>query len=236
VVDDDAACRDALRTCLQSNGFDVGGLYEPGKVLKRVQVEHPALSAMTSGVIHGRGLAVLQALRALLIMPGEVDNVTERIVALECGAEDFISKPFNVREVLARIRCVLKRTDPVALQDPVARPPFSFIGFELDYTSRTLTYRVKRVPLLQTEYAMFNLFTNAPGRVLSKEVIAQRIWPEVPKRHSTVGVWVHRLRARIGRDAAVPELIHTVRAKRYVFRPVPDDRVREASRSTILVV
>jgi DNA-binding response OmpR family regulator len=241
VVDGDATCRDALRTCLQSSGFDVAVLYEPGKVLKRVQVEHPALIVMTSGAILGSGLSALQALRAWgddvpLIMLGEADNVTERIVALECGADDFISKPFNVREVLARIRRVLKRTDPVVLQDPVARPPFSFNGFELDYTSRTLTYRGKTVPLLQTEYAMLNLFTNAPGRVLSKEVIAQRIWPEVPQRHATVGVWVHRLRARIERDAAVPELIRTVRAQGYVFRPVPDDSVREAPRPLRLAV
>jgi DNA-binding response OmpR family regulator len=241
VVDSDVACRDALRVCLQSGGLDVAVLYEPGKALARIEVERPALIVTTNGPGYGGGLAVLQALRSRgddlpIIMLGDQDDVTERIVALECGADDFISKPFNVREVLARIRRVLKRTDPVVLQDPVARPPFSFNGFELDYTSRTLTYRGKTVPLLQTEYAMLNLFTNAPGRVLSKEVIAQRIWPEVPQRHATVGVWVHRLRARIERDAAVPELIRTVRAQGYVFRPVPDDSVREAPRPLRLAV
>jgi DNA-binding response OmpR family regulator len=236
VVDGDAACRDALRTCLQSSGFDVAVLYEPGKVLTRVQVERPALIVMTGGATPGNGLSALQVLRGWgddvpLIMLGEADDVTERIAALECGADDFISKAFNVRELLVRIRRVLERTEPVVLQDPVARPPFSFNGFELDYASRTLRYRGKTVPLLQAEYAMLNLFTNAPGRVLSREVIAQRIWPEAHQRHANVGVWVHRLRARIERDAAVPELIHTIRAKGYVFRPVPDDRVREASRS-----
>lgn len=236
VVDGDAACRDALRTCLQSSGFDVAVLYDPDKVVKRVEVERPALIVMTSGLTFGRGLAALQTLRGQgddlpLIMLGEQDNVTERIVALECGADDFISKPFNVHEALVRIRCVLKRAAHVPLQDPASKPPFSFNGFELDFASRTLTFQGEVVPLLQTEYAVLNLFTTAPGRVFSKEVIAQRIWPDAPTRLSAVGVWVHRLRRRIERNVSSPELIQTVRAKGYVFRPRFDDRTLYASRT-----
>jgi len=91
VVDSDAACRDALRTCLQSSGFDVAVLYEPGRALARVEVERPALIVMTNSPDPGcGGLAVLQALRRRnddlpLIMLGEQDGVAERIVALECG-------------------------------------------------------------------------------------------------------------------------------------------------------
>jgi DNA-binding response OmpR family regulator len=228
VVDGDPACRDALRTCLQSSGFDVAVLYDPGKVAERVEVERPALIAMTSGATWGSGLRALQTLRRggddlPVIMLGEQDDVTERIVALECGADDFICKPLNVHEVLVRIRCVLKRTAQTPLQDPVFKPPFSFNGFELDYASRTLTFQGEPVPLQQTEYAVLNLFTTAPERVLSKEVIAQRIWPDAPPRLAAVGVWVHRLRRRIERDVAVPRLIQTVRAKGYVFRPGSDD-------------
>src|SRR5258705_10858440 len=116
VVDGDAGCRDTLRTCLQSSGFDVAVLYEPEKVVKRVQVERPALIVMANGATFGSGLAALLALRSRgddlpLIMLGEQDDVTERIVALECGADDFIRKPLNVHEVLARIRGVLRRAD-----------------------------------------------------------------------------------------------------------------------------
>ncbi|CAB3809791.1 response regulator transcription factor [Paraburkholderia fynbosensis] len=228
IVHSDPACRDALRTYLQSSGFDVAVLYDPGKVAERVEVERPALIVMTSGATRGSGLAALQALRRggddlPVIMLGEQDDVTERIVALECGADDFICKPFNVHEVLARIRCVLKRTAQAPLQEPAFKPPFSFNGFELDYASRTLTFQAEPVPLQQTEYAVLNLFTSAPGRVLSKEVIAQRIWPDAPPRLAAVGVWVHRLRRRIEQDAAMPRLIQTVRAKGYVFRPGSDD-------------
>lgn len=235
VVHDDAACRDALRTCLQSNGFDVAVLYEPGKVMARVQIERPALIVLTRGSSFGGGLAVLRALRGCgddlpVIMLGEEDDVIERIVALECGADDVLSKPFNVHEALVRIRCVLKRAVHDCLQDPAVRPPFRFNGFELNFASRTLKFRGEPVPLPQTEYAVLNLFTTAPGRVLSKALIAQRIRPDVPDQLAAVGVWVHRLRSRIERDFACPNLIRTVRAKGYVFSPrLDDDRSLGAS-------
>ena len=114
VVDDNVVRRDALRTCLQSSGFDAAVLYEPGKLMARVDVERPALIVITSGPSFGSGLTALQTLRGRdddlpLIMLGEGGEVTERIVALECGADDFVSKPFNVQEVMVRVRVVLKR-------------------------------------------------------------------------------------------------------------------------------
>jgi DNA-binding response OmpR family regulator len=235
VVDGDPSCRDALRAGLQSSGFDVAVLYEPDKVAKRVEVERPALIVMTSGATFGSGLAALQTLRRggddlPVIMLGEQDDVTERIVALECGADDFVCKPFNVREVLVRIRSVLKRSGQVALQEPVSRSPFSFNGFELDFASRTLTLHGEPVPLAQTEYAVLNLFTTAPGRVFSKEAIAQRIWPDKQHRLAPVGLWVHRLRRRIERDVSAPELIQTVRTRGYVFRPGIDTASHCSSR------
>lgn len=228
VVDGDVACRDALRTHLQSSGFDVAVLYEPEKVASRVEAERPALVVMTSGPRFGSGLAALKTLRHRgddlpLIMLGEHDDVIERVVALECGADDFICKPFNVHEALVRIRCVLKRAARVPRHNPAFKPPFRFKGFELNFASRTLTFHGEAVPLWQKEYAILNLFTTAPGLVFSKEVIAQYIWPYAPNQQAAVGVWVHRLRKRIERDATAPELIQTVRAKGYAFRPGFDD-------------
>jgi DNA-binding response OmpR family regulator len=235
VVDSDVACRDALRVCLQSGGLDVAVLYEPGKALARIEVERPALIVTTNGPGYGGGLAVLQALRSRgddlpIIMLGDQDDVTERIVALECGADDFISKPFNVREVLVRVRRVLERANLVALHAPVSRPPFSFDGFELDYALRRLTFRGKAVPLQQMEYAILNLFTTAPGRLFSKQTIAQRVRPDTPNGPAAVGVWVHRLRKRIERDTTAPKLIQTVRAKGYVFHPGVEERSLHTSR------
>ncbi|MGH8778038.1 response regulator transcription factor [Paraburkholderia sp.] len=229
VVDSDAVCRDALRTCLQSNGFDVAVLYEPGKVATRVEDERPALIVLSSGPSFGNSLAALTALRSSgddlpLIMLGQEDDVIQRIVALECGADDFISKPFNVHEALLRIRRVLKWAAHGSLQYPVIRPPFRFGGFELDFASRSLTFNGEPVPLSETEYAVLNLFTTAPGRVFSREAIAQRMRPDAAGQLASVSTWVHRVRKKIEHDATSPELIQTVRARGYVFRPERDDR------------
>ncbi|MGX7006113.1 response regulator transcription factor [Caballeronia sp. KNU42] len=235
VVDDNVVSRDALRTCLQSSGFDVAVLYEPGKVVARVEMERPALIILASGPGSGGSLAALQTLRVRgddlpLIMLGDGGEATERIVALECGADDFISKPFNVQEVMVRVRVVLKRAGQFSLHDPICKPLFRFSDFELDYASRTLTFRGEVVPLRQTEYAILNLFTTAPGRLFSKESIARRVRPDSPDRLAAVGLWVHRLRKRIQRDPTAPKLIQTVHTKGYVFRPGFEDQNLDASR------
>ncbi|TDV11647.1 response regulator transcription factor [Paraburkholderia caballeronis] len=243
VVDSDAACRDTLRTTLQAGGFDVAVLYEPNRVPKRLEEERPALVIMSSSGAFGSGLDVLKTLRHRgdwlpVVMLGEGDDVIERIVALECGADDFVSKPFNATEVLLRTKRVLSRIRPVQYRDPSSRPPFRFDGFELDYASRTLTFDGKAVPLSENEYAMLNLFTSAPGQVLSRAEIARRMWPDAPRRTAVVSLYVHRLRELIDARTSAPELIRTIRARGYVFRPDAGDRnthpARQVNRSTLL--
>lgn len=229
VVDGDATRRDTLRRCLQSNGFDVGVLYEPARVVARVAEERPALVVLSSGPSFRDSLAALTALRSggddlPLIMTGRSHDALESIVALECGADDFVSQPFNVLEVLLRICRVLKWAARDSLRQPVVRAPFRFNGFELNFASRSLTFRGKAVPLSETEYAMLNLFTTAPGRIFSREAIAQRMLPDGEASPASVSIWIHRLRRRIERDASSPELIRTVRATGYVFRP---DRIEQ---------
>ncbi|MFB9124420.1 response regulator transcription factor [Paraburkholderia dipogonis] len=238
VVDADATCRDELRGCLQSNGFDVAVLYDPDKVVRRVEVERPALITMTNSTSYGRGLVALRTIRARgddvpIIMLGERDDVVDRIVALDCGADDFISKPFDAYELLLRVRSVLRRAVSVPLDDPALKPPFSFNGFKLDFASRTLTFLGEPVPLPQNEYAILNMFSAAPHQVLSKQVIAQYIRPGKPFGAESVGVWVHRLRKRIEFYNNAERLIHTIHSRGYVFRPETGDRRRELQRDEI---
>jgi DNA-binding response OmpR family regulator len=229
VVDGDASCRDALRTSLQASGYDVAVLYDASKVVQRMEAERPTLMVMAGGASGGGGLAALQALQALrtaqddvpIIMLGEQDDATERIIALECGADDFISKPFNVHEVLVRIRNVLRRVQRHRLQDPVARAPYEFNGFRLNFAWRSLTYHQEPVPLTQNEYAILALLVTAPGRVFTKTAIVQRMSADTPNPQGSVGVWVHRLRLRIKRVAGACDIIETVRGKGYVFNLYP---------------
>jgi DNA-binding response OmpR family regulator len=236
VVDGDASCRDALRTTLQASGYDVAVLYGASKVIRRIEAERPTLMVMAGGESSGDGLAALRALQALrttqddlpIIMLGEQGDETERIIALECGADDFISKPFNVQEVLVRIRNVLRRVQRHRLQDPVWRAPYEFDGFRLDFAWRSLTYHGEPVPLTQNEYAILALLVTAPGRVFTKAAIVQRISADTPDAQRNVGVWVHRLRMRIKGVAGICEIIETVRGRGYAFNPDPTRSHRSA--------
>lgn len=229
VVDGDQNCRDVLRTTLQASGYDVAVLYDAGKVARRIEAERPTLMVMGAGASGGEGLAALQALQALrttqddlpIIMLGEQGDATERIIALECGADDFISKPFNSQEVLVRIRNVLKRVQRHRLQDPARRAPYEFNGFRLDFAWRSLTYHGAPVALTQNEYAILALLVMAPGRVFTKAAIVQRLSADTPDAQGNVGVWVHRLRMRIKRVAGACEIIETVRGKGYAFNLDP---------------
>ncbi|WP_321791177.1 response regulator transcription factor [Burkholderia pyrrocinia] len=185
VVDGDATRRDTLRRCLQSNGFDVGVLYEPARGVARVAEERSALVVLSSGPSFRDSLAVL-----------------------------------------LRICRVLKWAARDSLRQPVVRALFRFNGFELNFASRSLTFRGKAVPLTETEYSMLNLFTTAPGRIFSREAIAQRMLPDGEASPASVSIRIHRLLRRIERDASSPELIRTVRATGYVFRP---DRIEQGS-------
>jgi DNA-binding response OmpR family regulator len=233
VVDSDPACRDVLRTSLQNNGYEVAVLYDAAKVARRIEDERPALMLIASGSSERGGLPALRALQALRVAQDDLpvimlgyqddrhdrDDATERIVALECGADDFISKPFNVHEVLLRIRTVLRRAAQHHFQDPAYRKPFLFSGFKLDYGLRTLTYLNNPVSLTQHEYAILALFSTAPGRVFSKAAIAQGMHTDASHAHTTVGVWVHRLRERIKQMVGACEFIETLRGHGYVFHP-----------------
>lgn len=227
VVDSDPTCRDILRTALQTDDYEAAVLYDASKVARRIKEERPALILMDSGSSERGGLPALRALQALridqddipIIMLGERDDTIERIVALECGADDFISKPFNVHEVLLRIRTVLRRVGEHHFQDPTYRTPFLFGGFKLDYGMRALTYLDEPVSLTQHEYAILALFSTAPGRIFSKAAIAQSMHSDAASARTNVGVWVHRLRERIRQIVGACEFIETFRGHGYVFRP-----------------
>ncbi|KER70005.1 hypothetical protein HR51_21485 [Burkholderia cepacia] len=224
VVDTDIVCRDALRNSMQNGGLDVARLYELGKVMKRLEEERPALVLMFSGDDPGAGIGVSMALRyrevdLRIIVFGNGNDVTEHIVALGCGADDFVPGSINLTEVLLRTRRMLYRTASVHYRDPVSKQLFRFDGFELVYVIRTLGFERKAVPLSECEYVMLNLFTTASGQVLSKAGMATRIWPDGLCRAAVVSVYVRRLRRNLAGHVAVPNLITTIRAWGTAFRP-----------------
>jgi len=224
IVDADPLCRDTLRNRFHAADYDVSVLYDTAGIAHRLTLERPALLLIASGTRVDAGLNAVKQLRQdnddiPVIMLGEYDDAhhdaTDRIVALECGADDFVTKPFNVDEVLLRVRNVLKRAAYRTIREPVHKPPFLFDGFKLDFLSRSLTFNGRPVSLSENEYALLTLLVNTPGKVLSRSAIAQGLSPDAPSE--SVGIWVHRLRSRIRRAAGACNQILTVHGMGYAF-------------------
>lgn len=155
------------------------------------------------------------------IMLTSRDEVMDRVVGLEIGADDYIPKPFHLRELLARVRTVLRRrgSDGGSAGDGYAGSILRFSGWALDVMARTLTGEDgKRVALTTQEFNLLSAFVKHPNEVLSRDMLldfaADRKWQPYDRG---IDVLIGRLRRKIEADASTPELIKTVRGTGYIF-------------------
>lgn len=134
--------------------------------MRRISLERPSLIVLTSGYKRGSGCLALRKLRdggeeVPVVMLGERADVDECIDALRTGADDYVFKPFDPREVLARVRRVMVRSIESPQTQPQRRESFSFNEFVLDFTSRALTLQGRRIKLNETDFELLNLFSQA---------------------------------------------------------------------------
>ena len=220
VVDDDVRIRDLLRRYLMQEGFEVM-LAEDGKALNRVlqrdSVDIIVLDLMMPGE---DGLSICRRLRAngdrtpIIMLTAKSEDV-DRIVGLEVGADDYLGKPFNPRELLARIHAVLRRRPPSQDQEVVKFGPFEF-----DLSLRTLRKDGADLPLTTGEFAMLKALVRHPRQPLSREKLAQLArGREFEPFDRSLDVQVSRLRKLIEEDAASPRYLQTVWGVGYVFVP-----------------
>jgi two-component system phosphate regulon response regulator OmpR len=166
VVDDDVDLRDLLRNYLVGLGIEVSVLHEAGSLERRLERERPDLIVFNLMMPGVDGLTALRKLRAsgddipVIILTARNDGA-DRIVGLELGADDYLGKPFNPRELPARTQAVLRRrgTSPVAT-DPEQREPFSFGSFTVDFQSRTLLFESRPLNIPASEFALLKIFAN----------------------------------------------------------------------------
>ena len=177
------------------------------------------------------GLDLLREIRSssdvpVIIITGHRRDDIDRVVGLELGADDYVTKPFNLRELLARVRAVLRRFEigrAAPARDP-ERGRYRFSGWLLDRKTRQLTDPDGApVPLTKGEYALLLAFLNAPQRPLSREHLLQatRVYEDVFDR--SIDVQILRLRRKLERDPSAPQVIQTERGIGYVFA-VPVER------------
>jgi two-component system, OmpR family, response regulator len=225
VVDDDPRLRDMLRRYLEQEGFAVA-LAADGAAMRKALAERTFDLALLDLVLPGEdGLLLARDIRAqsdlpIIILSGKGDTI-DRVVGLEVGADDYIAKPFHLRELLARMRTVLRRTakKPEAPAPAAAEGVLAFESWRLDPSRRELRDGGGRlVELTSGEFDLLLCFVRRPQRVLSRDQIMDftrgRGWSPLDR---SIDNQVRRLRRKMEADPDAPQLIKTVRGAGYVF-------------------
>jgi len=224
VVEDDPEIRVLVTGLLSNEGFEVAPCAHAGeldRVLQRRRVDLVLLDLMLPGE---DGLSVCRRLRGapvetpVIMVTAKGDDI-DRILGLELGADDYVSKPFNPRELVARVRAVLRRTrEAHSVRRPMPRETYAFAGWSLDASSRRLLDPDGReVELTGGEFALLVAFATHPQRVLNREQLLD--WTrgrDATPFDRTVDVQLSRLRRRLG---ASGDLIRTIRGGGYLFSP-----------------
>ena len=227
IVDDDPRLRDLLRRYLGENGFNVL-VSENGEAMKRLWVrEHFDVLILDLMMPGEHGLAILKRLRAekdmtpVIMLTARGEDV-DRILGLELGADDYLGKPFNPRELLARIHAVLRRRPR---QDAPGAPSMEnevvkFGDFELDLGTRVLKKNGEIVPLTTGEFAVLKAFARHPRQPLSRDKLMEMArGREYEAFDRSLDVQVSRLRKLLEPDPSKPRYLQTVWGLGYVFIP-----------------
>ena len=229
VVDDDVRLRDLLTRYLGEQGFQVSALPDAREIDKRLQRDPPHLIVLDLMLPGEDGLSVCRRLRGagdstpIIMLTAKGEDV-DRIVGLEMGADDYLPKPFNPRELVARIHAVLRRHgERAAPGAPTSAGRIPFGGHTLDLGARTLERDGHVTALTTGEFSLIKVFAQHPRQPLAREklmLLARGRDHEVFDR--AIDVQVSRLRKLVEPDAANPRYIQTVWGFGYVYVP-PDD-------------
>ena len=226
VVDDDPGLRELLQEYLGTQGYLVDVVAD-GQALELYLQQHEANLVILDLMLPGEdGLSLARKLRARgnlpIIMLSARGEDVDRIIGLEVGADDYLAKPFNPRELLARIRAVLRRHDEsphkVVPAEPAAQYRFGL--FQLDMNSRSLSKNGAVIALTAAEFNLLRIFVEHPNRVLNRDLLMDLMkgYERSPFDRS-IDVRVTRLRRKIEADPAAPEYVRTVWGEGYLFTP-----------------
>jgi two-component system, OmpR family, phosphate regulon response regulator OmpR len=225
IVDDDPVVRDLVREYLQGQGFAVSVLHDGAGLKKRLSVERPSIIVLDVMMPEQDGISALRDLRAagddipVIFLTARSDTI-DRVIGLELGADDYLAKPFDPRELLARIRTVLRRHDATVPGAPENRPPYRFGPFEVDFAARELRRNGERVPLRSGEFATLKIFVKNEMVVLTRAQLNEKLRGQggaYRDRSLDVSIW--RLRRLLESDPSAPRYVQTVWGQGYIFVP-----------------
>jgi two-component system, OmpR family, response regulator MprA len=224
VVDDDRAVRESLRRSLEFNGYDVALAGDGAEALAGIAGISP--DAIVIDVMMPRldGLETTRALRSagndlpILVLTAR-DSVGDRVEGLDAGADDYLTKPFALEELLARLRALMRRTHVERVEgDDLAAEELSFSDLTLNPATREVTRAGRPIDLTRTEFALLEMFLRRPRRVLDRSFILEEVWGyDFPTTANSLEVYVGYLRRKTEAEGE-SRLIHTVRGVGYVLR------------------
>ncbi|MCU6434035.1 response regulator [Undibacterium sp. Jales W-56] len=222
VVDDDQKTRTLLKAYLEKNQYEVKLAHNGESFLTEFQRYADELSLVILDVMlpDTDGFALCKVVRnrsnVPIIMLTASSDETDRIVGLELGADDYIAKPYSPRELLARIKAILRRT---ANENPAAPRYYRFVGFTLDTVERTVSdSQGEVIALTGLDFQLLKYFVEHPGDILDRNVLCEETrGRDAGPLDRSLDVQISRLRLRLHDDGKQPALIKTVRGAGYVF-------------------
>jgi two-component system response regulator MprA len=219
VVDDDPQLREALTRALELDDYQVATANNGAQALEAISARRPDVVVLDVMMPYVGGLDVCRTLRErkdrlpILVLTAR-DEVGDRVAGLDAGADDYLTKPFALDELRARLRALLRRT----ASDDDAAAALRYEDLVLDPSARTVSRGDRPIDLTRTEYALLELLMRNAGRPLTRDVIMERVWGwESEPTSNSLEVFVGYLRRKTESDGE-PRLIHTVRGVGYVLR------------------
>ncbi|MBN2178706.1 MAG: phosphate regulon transcriptional regulator PhoB [Deltaproteobacteria bacterium] len=226
IVDDEKDIVDLISYNLEKEGFSTIKAYDGEWALTLVKEKKPDLMILDLMLPGIQGIDVCKLIRGSqemsdlpIIMLTAKGDESDRILGLELGADDYITKPFSVRELIARVRTILRRTEE--RKERETKEPFSYKGLTIDHTFHSVTARGEKIDLSPTEFKLLTFLATHPGRVYTRDQLLDYVWgDEAFVEPRTVDVHIRRLRSQIEEDSANPQYIFTVRGFGYKFADI----------------
>ncbi len=220
VVDDDRAVRESLRRSLEFNGYAVSLATDGAEALAGFGKVNPDVVVMDVMMPRLDGIETTKALRSaghdvpILVLTAR-DAVGDRVDGLDAGADDYLTKPFALQELLARLRALLRRVVP---HEDGVDETLGFADLTMDLASREVTRGNRSMELTRTEFTLLEMFLRRPRRVLERSFILEEVWGyDFPTTANSLEVYVGYIRRKTEAENE-PRLIHTVRGVGYVMK------------------
>ena len=223
LVDDEQSVQTLLTYPLRKDGYEVIPAHDGREALDRFAEQRFDLVVLDIMLPKLDGLEVCRRLRAAssvpIIMLTARDDELDKVVGLEIGADDYITKPFSIREFRSRVRALLRRAKLPPYQGEDGDQLISADGLKIDVARRSVELEGRPVQLTYVEFELLRAMASHPGRVFSRKTLLEELWGGSDYREPrTIDVHVRHLREKLERDPREPEFIHTVRGVGYRFR------------------